>query len=59
MPDRSPPRLITLVLMSAAAMLSLNMFLPALPSMARDLGARESVMALAVSGYMLVSMVLY
>ncbi len=57
MPDRSPPRLITLVLMSAAAMLSLNMFLPALPSMARDLGARESVMALAVSGYMLVSAV--
>ena len=37
------------------AALTLNMVLPSLPSMARDLAARESVTALAVSGYMLAS----
>lgn len=54
-PHRSPPHLVTLVLFSATAVLTLNMFLPSLPSMARDFGARESVMALALSGYMVVS----
>ena len=52
---RSPPRLITLTLLTALAALTLNMILPSLPSMARDLAARESVTALAVSGYMLAS----
>ncbi|MGA1328564.1 MAG: MFS transporter, partial [Rubrivivax sp.] len=52
---RSPPRLITLTLLTALSALTLNMVLPSLPSMARDLAARESVTALAVSGYMLAS----
>lgn len=52
---RSPPRLITLTLLTALSALTLNMILPSLPSMARDLAARESVTALAVSGYMLAS----
>lgn len=52
---RTPPGLITLALLSAVAMLTLNMILPSLPSMARDLAAREAVVALAVSGYMLVA----
>lgn len=51
----TPPRLITLTLLTAVSALTLNMILPSLPSMARELGARESVTALAVSGYMLVS----
>jgi Bcr/CflA subfamily drug resistance transporter len=52
---RTPPRLITLTLLTALSALTLNMILPSLPSMARDLAARESVTALAVSGYMLAS----
>jgi Bcr/CflA subfamily drug resistance transporter len=52
---RTPPGLITLALLSAVSMLTLNMILPSLPSMARDLAAREAVVALAVSGYMLVA----
>jgi DHA1 family bicyclomycin/chloramphenicol resistance-like MFS transporter len=52
---RKPPRLITLTLLTALSALTLNMLLPSLPSMARDLAARESVTALAVSGYMLAS----
>jgi len=54
---RTPPRLITLTLLTALSALTLNMLLPSLPSMARDLAARESVMALALSGYMLASAV--
>lgn len=51
----TPPRLITLTLLTALSAVTLNMILPSLPSMARDLSARESVTALAVSGYMLAS----
>ena len=51
----SPPGLITLTLLTAVSAVTLNMILPSLPSMARDLAARESVTALAVSGYMLAS----
>ncbi len=54
---RAPPRLLTLTLLTALSALTLNMLLPSLPSMARDLAARESVTALAVSGYMLASAV--
>lgn len=50
-----PPRLITLTLLSALSVLTLNTIVPSLPAMSRDLAARESVMALAISGYMLVS----
>ncbi len=55
--SRTPPRLLTLTLLTALSALTLNMILPSLPSMARDLAARESVTALAVSGYMLASAV--
>ena len=53
--SRTPPRLTTLTLLTALSALSLNMILPSLPSMARDLAAREAVTTLAVSGYMLAS----
>ncbi|MCB1397100.1 MAG: multidrug effflux MFS transporter [Rhodobacteraceae bacterium] len=55
---RTPPHLATLVLLTASSMLTLNMFLPALPAMTLDLQTRAGVMALAVSGYMLLSAVL-
>ena len=54
---RTPPRLITLTLLTALSALTLNMILPSLPSMARDLGAGEAVTTLTVSGYMLASAV--
>lgn len=50
-----PPRLLTLTLLSALSALTLNAIIPSLPAMSRDLAARESVVALAISGYMLVS----
>lgn len=52
---RTPPRLSTLALLTALSAITLNMFLPSLPAMSRELGARESVVALALSGYMLVT----
>lgn len=52
---RTPPSLATLTLLTALSMLSLNMILPSLPTMARDLQTRESVIGLAVSGYMVLS----
>jgi MFS transporter, DHA1 family, multidrug resistance protein len=52
---RTPPHLLTLTLLTALSALTLNMILPSLPAMSRDLGARESVVALTVSGYMLLS----
>jgi MFS transporter, DHA1 family, multidrug resistance protein len=45
---RTPPRLITLTLLSALSALTLNMILPSLPSMARDLAARDALVALSV-----------
>ncbi|MGE0314467.1 MAG: Bcr/CflA family efflux MFS transporter [Lautropia sp.] len=52
-----PPRLITLVLLSALSALTLNAIVPSLPAISRDLDARESVVALAISCYMLASAV--
>lgn len=51
-PARQPPRLPTLALLTGLSALSLNMVLPTLPAMARELGTRDAVAALAVSGYM-------
>lgn len=56
-PARHPPRLPTLALLTALSALSLNMLLPSLPAMARDLGTRDAVAALAVSGYMIAAAV--
>lgn len=55
--QRTPPHLLTLTLLTALSALTLNMILPSLPAMARDTGARESLVALVVSGYMLASAV--
>jgi len=52
---RSAPHLTTLILLTALAVLSLNLFLPSLPEMASEFGVDYSVMNLAVSGFMLVS----
>jgi len=46
---------IALTLLTALSVLTLSMILPSLPAMSRDLDARASVVALVVSGYMLVA----
>ncbi|MEM8740867.1 MAG: multidrug effflux MFS transporter [Pseudomonadota bacterium] len=54
--DRAtPPHIITLVLMSGVAAMSMNVFLPSLPSMAADFGADYRLVQLAVSGYLAVT----
>jgi MFS transporter, DHA1 family, multidrug resistance protein len=51
--DRTtPPHIATLIIMSGLAALSLNIFLPSLPAMARDFGVDELRVNLVVSGYL-------
>lgn len=52
------PHLITLVSISATGALSMNIFLPSLPAMARDFGVEYSFMQLSVSAFLGVSAVL-
>lgn len=51
------PSLITLVSITGTGALSMNIFLPSLPGMARDFGVDYSVMQLSVSGFLAVSAV--
>lgn len=53
-----PPRLITLILLTAVSVLSLNLFLPSLPQMTRDFGVDYAIVNLSISGYLLISAVL-
>jgi DHA1 family bicyclomycin/chloramphenicol resistance-like MFS transporter len=55
---RTPPHLGTLVALTALTVLTLNMFLPALPEMQADFGVSQAVMGLAISGYMVAAAVL-
>ncbi len=48
----SPPRFATLVLLTGLSVLTLNMFLPSLPSIAADLEAVYTLVSLSVSGYL-------
>ena len=54
----SPPRLPTLILLTALSTLSLNMFLPSLANIARDLEAQYVLVSLAVGGYLAVTAVI-
>lgn len=55
---RTPPHLLTLVALSGVSALSMNVFLPSLPGMARDFGVDYAVMQLSVSAYIGASAVL-
>ena len=55
---RTPPALFTLVAMAGMGALSMNIFLPSMPGMAKDFGVDYSDMQLAVSLYLLVMGVL-
>ncbi|MEJ6388257.1 multidrug effflux MFS transporter [Gymnodinialimonas ulvae] len=56
--DRTQPHLITLILLTALTVLSLNMFLPALPAMQASFGVSEAVIGRAISIYMAAAAVL-
>ncbi|MCX7888731.1 MAG: Bcr/CflA family efflux MFS transporter [Rhodobacteraceae bacterium] len=57
--DRTtPPHIATLVLVSGLAALSLNIFLPSLPSMARHFGVDYHLMQLSVSLYLAMTAVI-
>ncbi|APX11346.1 multidrug effflux MFS transporter [Tateyamaria omphalii] len=55
---KAPPHLVTLVLLTALSVLTLNMFLPALPAMREAFGVSEAVMGRSISLYMLAAAVL-
>lgn len=55
---RSPPVLLTLVLIAGMGAMSLNIFLPSLPAMALHFGADYAVMQLSVSLYLVATAVL-
>lgn len=54
----TPPHLGSMILLVALVVLTLNMFLPALPAMALAFGVSEARMGLAVSAYMVAAGVL-
>ncbi len=56
-PAASPPHLLTLILLTANSVLTLNMFVPSLAHMAEDFGVDYAVMSLAVGGYLLMTAV--
>ncbi len=49
---RTPPVLITLILVTSISVLTMSGFLPSLPSMTEDLGTSYAIMQIAVSGYL-------
>lgn len=55
---KTPPHIATLVLLTATSVLTLNMFLPALPAMREAFGVSEVVMGRAISLYMLAAAIL-
>ncbi len=54
----TPPHIMTLILIAGLAALSLNVFLPSLPSMARHFGVEYHLMQLSVSLYLAMTAVL-
>ena len=54
----TPPRLSTLILLTATSVLSLNMFLPSLANMAKDFGVDYALVSFSVAGYLAITAVL-
>ncbi|MDR7151573.1 putative MFS family arabinose efflux permease [Hydrogenophaga palleronii] len=51
MPSQESPRLVVLVSLSAMAVLPINMFVPSLPNIAKDLNADFALVNIAIAGY--------
>lgn len=58
MPTRTPPKLGTLVVLTGMSVLTLNMFLPSLPSIAREFDASYGLVNLSISGYLILTGIL-
>ncbi|MBR9765900.1 MAG: multidrug effflux MFS transporter [Rhodobacteraceae bacterium] len=58
MPARTPPHLSTLIILTGSAILTINMFVPSLPGMARDFGVDYGAMSLVIGAYLLVTAVM-
>jgi Bcr/CflA subfamily drug resistance transporter len=54
----SPPRIFTLVLLTALSVLSLNMFVPSLSNMAEDFHTDYALVNLSIAGYLAITAVL-
>jgi Bcr/CflA subfamily drug resistance transporter len=54
----SPPKMLTLVLLTALSVLSLNMFLPSLSNMAQDFQTDYALVNLSIAGYLAITAVL-
>jgi len=52
---RSPPHIVTLVAIAGLSALTMNIFLPSLPSMAKDLGVSYGTIQILISGYIAVT----
>ena len=52
------PHLITLILLTAASVLSLNMFLPSLTNMAEEFNVSYKIMNISIAGYLAITAVL-
>jgi DHA1 family bicyclomycin/chloramphenicol resistance-like MFS transporter len=52
------PHLVTLMLLSGLAVVSLNMFVPSLPNMASELGIDYALVSLSIAGYAVVAAIL-
>ncbi len=57
-PIRTPPRLITLILLAGFSPLSLNMFMPSLANIAADLQTSYGMVIWSVSGYLAITAVI-
>ncbi|MEM9630268.1 MAG: multidrug effflux MFS transporter [Pseudomonadota bacterium] len=55
---RTPPHLLTVILLTAFSPLSLNMFLPSLENIARDLKTDYALVSVAIAGYLAVTAVI-
>ncbi|MEC8041281.1 MAG: multidrug effflux MFS transporter [Pseudomonadota bacterium] len=57
-PATSKPNLVTLILLTSVAVMSLNIFLPSLGGIAEEFGVSYTLVALSISAFLLVSAVL-
>ncbi|MQY42826.1 Bcr/CflA family efflux MFS transporter [Epibacterium sp. SM1969] len=57
MPARTPPHIVTLILLSGIAALNMNIFIPSLSNMANEFGVEYRVIQLSISLYLALSAV--
>ena len=55
MAERTPPMMLTLVLMTSLAIITLNMFSPSLAGMSRDFDADYGLVSFSIGGYLVVT----